>query len=114
MTGGTIDNMKGRKKRIIKATLYKPGDPKNYEPYLTRKYNSSRGYYSSDVEDTKQDDRSAKTKTSQLKANAKPIGTPSVYNVSSSYKEIESKRHKLESPGKSLVSNLASRIYRSN
>lgn len=78
--GSKTNNLKARKKKIIKATGFKLNDYHKFRANRKRDYHTSRGLKSADidVEPTKE----------------------TVYNVSQSYKEIEAKRRKTQTPGK--------------
>lgn len=73
---------------------YKPG-------YNIQEYNSARDYNSAGVRGEKHDQDHNKFKNPFKTHNSvQPIGTPIVYNVSCGYKDIETKRHNMTSPGK--------------
>ena len=102
MADGKSSEVKMLKKRIIKANIYQPHSALKTKHYLSGYYRNNRSRKNSDS-DTYNSEAKTKGSKTQILTTPKPTSTKVIYEAGKNYKEIESRRKKIESHGKILV-----------
>jgi len=106
MSGGIIGNLKfEKKKKMIKATVI---NPSGYKRFIGSTYHTSRGIRTPENTNNGLPNRLGKYSSTPAHGNnsPNPVGTPIVYNVGRSYRDIETKRKYRTSSGNVRFCNI--------